>query len=44
MQGEPWSEWLVRVDRSKNIDIHLYVAGGGGGGGDGGGSGQAAEE
>jgi hypothetical protein len=28
VQGEPWPEWLVRVDRSKNIDIHLYVAGG----------------
>lgn len=46
VQGEPWPEWLVRVDRSQNIDIHMYVAGGAGNGagGDGGGSRQAAEE
>lgn len=27
LQGEPWSQWLQRVDRSMNIDIYLYVAG-----------------
>lgn len=34
-QGEPWSHWLQRVDRSMNIDIYLYVAGGSNGKADG---------
>jgi hypothetical protein len=28
LQGEPWCNWLERIDRSQNIDIHLYRAGG----------------
>jgi hypothetical protein len=42
LQGEPWSRWLQRVDRSMNIDIYLYVAGGSNGKADGGKAASAA--